>query len=110
MQCKELIKGIQIISAGVAGVGTSVPVDSLFASAVETFNEICVFNDADAGIKVEWTNDKTGVTEFFILPNGGKSFTHKLNLGSITNSSLKVYSLSLTVAVTGTITINLSQN
>lgn len=110
MDCNELIKGILVVNAGVAGVGTAVPINTLFAAgAVKLFNDISVTNDADRPVKVEWTNDATGESNFFIVANGGKTFTHRLNRGNITTATLKVYSLSATLA-TGNIIINLSQH
>lgn len=111
MSCtNELSKGILISGAGIAGVGTAIDLDGLFpANAVQLFDEISVFNDGDRAAKVEWTNDETGNTDFFIVPHGGKAFTHKLNKGHITSTSLKIYSLTAT-AITGNITINVSKN
>jgi hypothetical protein len=75
---------------------------------VELFDEITVTNDSDRTVKVEYTNDATAKVDFFLVPHGGKSFTHALQLGKIATVSLKVYSLTNTVA-TGLITINLSK-
>jgi hypothetical protein len=111
MSCPaELIRGIQIPSAAIAGVGTTIDLSSLFpANAAETFDEITVTNDADRTVKVEYTNDATAKSDFFLVPHGGKSFTHKLAKGSIATSSLKVYSISGVTLATGNITINLSK-
>lgn len=107
----ELVRGILITTAGVAGVGTGVDITSLFtAGAVELFNEITVYNDADDIIRVQWLNTVTGQSEDFIVPNGGKAYTRVLNAGDIATTSLKVYSMSDTVAADGNITINLAKH
>ena len=108
---EETVRGIVVTNAGVAGTGTSVDITAAFypTGAAKNFDEITVFNDTDRPIKVEWTNDKTGGVDFFMVPNGGKSFTHRLNKGFITNASLKVYSWN-NVLATGSITINLVKN
>lgn len=106
----ELMKGLVLPGCGDNVTGTAVDLEGLFpAGAVKTFDEITVFNDADRPIKAEWTNDSTGFTDYFFVPHGGKSFTHSLNKGNITTTSLKLYSYDGTVA-TGNITINLSRN
>lgn len=106
----ELSKGLVQVNCGTNLVGTAISLEALFlANAAKTFNEITVFNDADRPIKVEWTNDSTGNTDYFFVPNGGKAFTHKLNKGHIATTSLKIYSWNGTGA-TGNITINLSRN
>lgn len=110
MSCnKETSRGVVVSGAGVAGVGTAVDLDGLFtAGSVKLFDEITVTNDGDAAVKVGWTNKATSDTDYIIVPHGGKTITHTLHYGQITSASLKVYSLSSTVAVTGNITINLS--
>lgn len=110
-QCSaELIKAILITGAGVMGVGTDINLTGLFTNGiVELFDEITVFNDSDRPIRVAYTNTLSGKSDFFIVPHGGKSFTHVLNTGSIATASLKVYSIDATLA-TGNITINLSKN
>lgn len=112
MTCtSELVRGILIENAGIAGIGTAVDMDSLFASGFAyDFNEITAFNDGDGPVRVAWTNDATGNMEDFIVPEGGKSFTRILNKGNITKASLKVYAISDITAVTGNITINLGQH
>jgi hypothetical protein len=111
MHCSdELHKAIVISSVAIAPGGTAVDLASLFAAgAAETFNEFTVFNDADKAVKMEWTNDSTGKTDFCIVPNGGKGYTHKLGKGYITTTSLKLYSGNGSV-LTGAITINLVRN
>src|SRR5690606_1305845 len=95
---------------GIAGVGTAVNLESLFAAnAAKTFDEITVYNDTDRTILVGYTNDSTAESDFFLVPNGGKSFTHKLSKGSIATASLKVYSINNVVA-TGLVTMNLSKS
>lgn len=107
---EELAKGLVQSGCGNNVTGTAIDLEALFpANAAKTFDEITVFNDADRPVKVEWTNDVTGNSDYFFVPHGGKSFTHKLNKGAIATTSLKLYSYDATVA-TGNITINLSRN
>jgi len=109
-RCIELRKSILLSGCGNNVNGTAVDLTSLFpAGAVETFDEITVFNDGDRPIKVMWTNDLTSNSDYFIVPNGGKSFTADINKGHIVTTSLKVFSTDATV-VTGNITINLAKN
>lgn len=105
--CNELVRGILLSEANVAGVGTAVDISTLFAAGTtENFNEITVFNDGDAPVRVQWTNSSTGQINDFIVPNGGKSYSHVLRAGSIAPASVKLYSLSDTASVIGNITIN----
>lgn len=107
---KETVKGIMITTVGAVGIGTAIDVASLFAVGVPvTVNEITVFNDANAPVRVQWLNDNDASEENFIVPNGGKSYTRKLNKGNITPASLKLYSLTAT-ALTGNVVINLALN
>lgn len=107
---KETVKGLLITAVGALGIGTAIDVAALFAVGMPvTVNEITVFNDANAAVRVQWLNDSDGSEENFIVPNGGKSYTRKLNKGNITPASLKLYSLTST-GLTGNVTINLALN
>jgi hypothetical protein len=79
------------------------------ANAAELFDEVTAFNDTDRPVRIKWTNTSTGNVDYFFVPHGGKAFTHKLNIGSITNASFNVSSWDGTLA-TGKVTINLAKN
>ena len=106
MSCKsEYIRGLILVNAGIVGVGTPVSLSGLFSGTVKSFNGISITNDTDRPIKVGWTNDTTGESDYFYVSNG-KAFEHQLQVGGITSASLKIYSYNSTLA-TGNITINL---
>lgn len=111
MNCTaELSKGLIITNPAADPAGTTVDLATLFAAgAAKLFDELTVFNDTDRPVRVTWVNTSTGNTDFFFVPNGGKSFTHRLNLGSITNASFNVSSWDGTIA-TGRVTINFAKN
>lgn len=109
MSCKEAIRGLILPSAAISGVGTAVDLSTLSVDVIE-YNEITVTNDADRPIKVGWTNSSTGLSDYFFVPEGGKSFTHRLGRGAIAPTSLKVYSNDAGTLATGNITINVASN
>lgn len=111
MSCvAEISKGLIITNPAANPTGTTTDLSTLFtANAAKLFDELTVFNDTDRPVRVSWTNSSTGNVDFFFVPNGGKAFTHKLNIGSITNVSFNVSSWDNTLA-TGRVTINFASN